>query len=95
MGKKLYVGNLPYSVTQQELAELFQPYGTVERAEVITDRYTGRSRGFAFVEMSTEEEAQSAIEAMHGAKVGNREIVVNEARPRRQEPMNDREYRYR
>jgi RNA recognition motif-containing protein len=78
---KLYVGSLPYSTTEQQLQELFAQHGTVQSAKVITDRYTGQSRGFGFVEMATGEEAQKAITALNGANVGGRTLVVNEARP--------------
>lgn len=81
MGNKLYVGSLPYSTTEQELSELFSQHGTVQSAKVITDRYTGQSRGFGFVEMATGEEAQKAITALNGAPLGGRTLVVNEARP--------------
>ena len=80
---KLYVGNLDYSVTEDQLAELFGQAGTVVSAVVVTDRYTGRSKGFGFVEMSKAEEAQEAIKKFNGHKFqGEREIVVNVARPR-------------
>jgi RNA recognition motif-containing protein len=78
---KLYVGSLPYSTTEQQLSELFSQYGSVQSAKVITDRYTGQSRGFGFVDMSTGEEAQKAIAALHGSEMGGRTLVVNEARP--------------
>jgi len=78
---KLYVGSLPYSTTEQQLQELFAAYGTVQSAKVITDRYTGQSRGFGFVEMATGEEAQKAITALNGSNLGGRTLVVNEARP--------------
>jgi RNA recognition motif-containing protein len=78
---KLYVGSLPYSTTEQQLSELFSQYGSVQSAKVITDRYTGQSRGFGFVEMSKGEEAQKAIAALHGSEMGGRTLVVNEARP--------------
>lgn len=81
MGTKLYVGSLPYSTTEQELSELFSQHGTVQSAKVITDRYTGQSRGFGFVEMATGEEAQKAITALNGSPLGGRTLVVNEARP--------------
>jgi RNA recognition motif-containing protein len=77
----LYVGSLPYSTTEQQLNELFAQYGTVQSAKVITDRYTGQSRGFGFVEMATGEEAQKAITALNGSQLGGRTLVVNEARP--------------
>lgn len=79
---KLYVGNLDYTVTEDQLGELFGQVGTVSSVVVITDRYTGRSKGFAFVEMSKAEEAQEAIKKLNGHKFGEREIVVNIARPR-------------
>src|SRR4029434_7761324 len=82
MAKKLYVGNLAFQTTSQDLQELFAQAGTVESASVIEDRDTGRSKGFAFVEMSTEEEATAAIEQFNGKEVGGRALKVNEARPR-------------
>ncbi len=82
MGRKLYVGNLPYSTDQQALTETFSQCGTVDSANVITDRDTGRSRGFGFVEMSSDGEAQKAIQELNGAQVDGRAIVVNEAKPR-------------
>ena len=81
MGNKLYVGSLPYSTTEQQLSDLFGQHGVVQSAKVITDRFTGQSRGFGFVEMSTDEEAQKAIASLHGADFGGRTLVVNEARP--------------
>ena len=86
MGTKLYVGSLPYSTTEQQLSELFSQHGTVQSAKVITDRYTGQSRGFGFVEMATGEEAQKAITALNGAALGGRTLVVNEARPQEKRP---------
>jgi RNA recognition motif-containing protein len=82
MGKKLYVGNLAYEVTDSDLAKMFEPHGTVESAQVIMDRDTGRSKGFGFVEMKTEQEAQAAIAALHGQDAGGRSLTVNEAKPR-------------
>jgi cold-inducible RNA-binding protein len=82
MSKKLYVGNLAFQTTSQDLQTLFAQAGTVESASIIEDRDTGRSKGFAFVEMSTEEEAASAIEQFNGKEVGGRMLKVNEARPR-------------
>src|SRR5215467_9729943 len=82
MSKKLYVGNLAFQTSSQDLQELFAQAGTVESASVIEDRDTGRSKGFAFVEMSTEEEAASAIEQFNGKEVAGRMLKVNEARPR-------------
>jgi RNA recognition motif-containing protein len=81
MGKKLYVGNLPFSATEQVLHETFSQCGTVESAKVITDRDTGRSKGFGFVEMSTDAEAQDAIAKFNGADYDGRTMTVNEARP--------------
>jgi len=82
MGKKLYVGNLSYDVDSSALEQLFAAHGTVESAEVIADRDTGRSKGFGFVEMSTEAEAQAAIAALNGQEHGGRALTVNEARPK-------------
>jgi RNA recognition motif-containing protein len=81
MSKNIYVGGLPYGVAEEKLQELFSAYGTVEAARVITDRYTGQSRGFGFVEMSSPAEAQNAIEALNGSQLDGRQLVVNEARP--------------
>ena len=86
MSTKLYVGSLPYSTTEQELTELFSQYGSVQSAKMITDRYTGQSRGFGFVEMATGEEAQKAIAALNGSALGGRTLVVNEARPQEKRP---------
>ncbi len=82
MGKKLYVGNLSYSVTSADLQQLFAAHGTVQSAQVIEDRDGGRSKGFGFVEMSTDEEARNAIAALNGKVHGERALTVNEARPR-------------
>ena len=82
MGKRLYVGGLPFETTEYQLHQMFAAVGQVASTKLITDFNTGRSRGFGFVEMRTEEEAQVAIDKMNKAKVGEREIVVNEARPR-------------
>ena len=84
MGTKLYVGNLSYSVTKNDLEQMFAAYGTVASAQVITDRETQRSKGFGFVEMGSETEAQAAIAALNGKSVEGRALTVNEARP--QEP---------
>ena len=81
MATKLYVGNLSYQMTDQELNDLFAEAGNVSSAQVVTDRYTGQSRGFRFVEMASEDEAQQSIAAINGRNVGNRTLVVNEARP--------------
>ena len=82
MGKKLYVGNLSYETSQTDLETMFGAHGTVESAQVINDRATGRSKGFAFVEMSSDEEAQAAIGALDGQDCGGRALKVNEAKPR-------------
>ncbi len=82
MGKKLYVGNLPYNTQDADLEQLFGQQGTVESAQVIMDRMSGRSKGFGFVEMSTDEEAQGAIAALNGQDFGGRALTVNEAKPR-------------
>lgn len=80
--KKLYVGGLPYNTTNEELSEAFAKAGTVVSASVVTDRMTGRSRGFGFVEMSTEEEAEAAVNMLNGQELGGRKLTVNVARPR-------------
>jgi RNA recognition motif-containing protein len=82
MGKKLYVGNMSYDVTDTDLQELFGAHGTVEGVQIITDRNTGRSKGFGFVEMSTDEEAEAAMAALDGQECGGRALKVNEAKPR-------------
>ena len=82
MATKLYVGNLTYQMTDQELHDLFAEAGNVASAQVVTDRYTSQSRGFGFVEMASEDEAQQAIAAINGRNVGGRALVVNESRPR-------------
>jgi len=82
MGRKLYVGNLPYSATEQSLREAFSASGTVDSVSVITDRDTGQSKGFAFVEMATDQEAQAATQALNGQMLDGRQIKVNEAKPR-------------
>lgn len=81
MGKKLYVGNLPYSVTDQSLADTFSQCGTVDSAKIIMDRDSGRSKGFGFVEMSTEDEAQEAISKFNGTEFEGRAMTVSEAKP--------------
>ena len=82
MGKKLYVGNLSYETKDSDLDTLFAAHGTVQSAQVIMDRDTGRSKGFGFVEMSSDSEAQAAIQALNGKEVGGRSLTVNEAKPR-------------
>ena len=81
MGSKIYVGGLPYATTDAQLQEIFSAHGTVESARVITDKFTGRSRGFGFVEMASSEDAQKAIQALHGTDLDGRNLTVNEARP--------------
>lgn len=81
MGSRLYVGNLPYSVTDASLQEMFAGHGSVRSAKVITDRDTGRSKGFGFVEMGSDEDAQTAISKFNGAQMEGRTLTVNEARP--------------
>jgi RNA recognition motif-containing protein len=82
MGKKLYVGNLAYGVADQDLEQMFGAHGTVQSAQVIMDRDTGRSKGFGFVEMSSDQEAQAAIAALNGKQHDGRALTVNEARPK-------------
>src|SRR5215475_2069692 len=82
MGRKLYVGNLTYGVTDSALEQMFQPHGTVQSAQVIMDRDTGRSKGFGFVEMGSDQEAQAATAALNGKEVDGRALTVNEARPK-------------
>src|SRR5262245_46334397 len=82
MGKKLYVGNLTYGVTNEALEQMFAPHGTVQSAQIVMDRDTGRSKGFGFVEMGSDQEALAAIAAMNGKDVDGRNLTVNEARPK-------------
>jgi len=82
MGKKLYVGNLSYAVTDADLLQMFAAHGTVESAQVIVDRHSGRSKGFGFVEMSSNAEAEAAIGALNGAQLEGRALTVNEAKPK-------------
>ena len=86
MGNKLYVGNLPYSVRDGDLEQAFSAYGQVASAKVMMERDTGRSKGFGFVEMGSDSEAQAAIAGMHGQSMGGRSLVVNEARPMEPRP---------
>ena len=86
MGNRLYVGNLSYNTTSSDLEQLFGQHGTVQSAEVISDRDTGRSKGFAFVQMGSNEEAQAAISALHEHEVDGRNLTVNEAKPREERP---------
>jgi cold-inducible RNA-binding protein len=89
MAKKLYVGGLPYATTDDELREAFQQAGTVESAVIIMDKMTGRSKGFGFVEMASDEEAQKAIDLWNGKDFGGRKLTVNEARPMEERPRNN------
>ena len=82
MAKRIYVGGLPYSATDADLENLFSSSGTVTSANVVTDRYTGQAKGFGFVEMSTDDEANAAINALNGTEMGGRTLTVNEAKPR-------------
>src|SRR5262249_60753136 len=82
MGRKLYVGNLTYGVSSSDLEKMFAPHGTVQSAQVIVDRDTGRSKGFGFVEMGSDQEAQAAIAALNGKDMDGRQLTVNEAKPR-------------
>ena len=82
MGKNLYVGNLAYGVSDGDLQQMFEAHGTVQSAQVIMDRDTGRSKGFGFVEMGSDQEAQAAVAALNGKEVDGRRLTVNEARPR-------------
>ena len=86
MGSKLYVGNLSYNTTSSDLEQLFAQHGTVQSAEVISDRDTGRSKGFGFVQMGSDEEAQAAIAALNGQEHDGRALTVNEAKPREDRP---------
>jgi cold-inducible RNA-binding protein len=86
VAKKLYVGNLPYGISSTDLERVFQDHGTVESAQVIMDRDTGRSKGFGFVEMGSDQEAQQAIQALNGQDFNGRALTVNEARPREERP---------
>ncbi len=88
MGAKLYVGNLPYSVTEERLQQHFAQHGSVVSARIITDKFTGRSKGFGFVEMSSDQEAERAVTALNGTDFEGRSIVVSEARP--QQPRSPR-----
>jgi RNA recognition motif-containing protein len=86
MGNKLYVGNLAYSIRDEDLQQAFAPYGSVASAKVMMDRESGRSKGFGFVEMGNDAEAQAAIQGMNGQPLSGRPLVVNEARPREERP---------
>ena len=90
MNKKLYVGGLPYSTTEEELKVAFAPFGTVASVRILNDKFTGKSRGFGFVEMGSEEEAQSAIQGMNSKEFGGRTLLVNESRP--EQPRQQRSF---
>lgn len=90
MGKKLYVGNLSYNMSDTDLMKLFEPFGAVESVQIIMDRDTGRSKGFGFVEMGSDNEAQSAVDALNGQVISGRPITVNEARPKTDAPRGPR-----
>ncbi len=92
MGKKLYVGGIPYSTTQDALGEHFSQAGTVESSAIITDKMSGRSKGFGFIEMSTDEEAQKAIEMFDQKEFEGRRLTVNEARPMEERPKRENRY---
>ena len=92
MAKKLYVGNLSFGVTDSALEQMFAAHGSVVSAQIIMDRDTGRSKGFGFVEMSNDQEAQAAIAAMNGQQVEGRTLTVNEARPREERPSGGRRF---
>ncbi len=81
MGKKIYVGNLPFNITSESLSEIFHQFGKVDSAKIVMDRDSGRSKGFGFVEMTSSDEADVAIEKLHGSDFGGRALTVNEARP--------------
>lgn len=87
MAKNLFIGNLPYSATEEQLKEFFSQAGNVESARIVMDKFTGRSRGFGFVEYSTEEEAQNAIATLHGKDLAGRAVTVTEARPKAEKPQ--------
>lgn len=90
MAKKLYVGNLAHSMSDSELKELFEQFGTVQSAQIVMDRETGRSKGFGFVEMQSDQEAQAAISGLNGKEAVGRTLTVNEARPREERGGGDR-----
>jgi len=88
--KNIFVGNLSFNTNEDELRQMFEPYGQVDRVSILTDRETGRSRGFGFVEMSSNEDGEKAIAALNGAQIGGRTINVNEARPKTERGGGDR-----
>jgi RNA recognition motif-containing protein len=86
MAKRIYVGGLPYSATEEDLENLFASAGTVKEATIVTDRYTGQAKGFGFVEMNSDAEADAAISQLNGTQMGGRTLTVNEAKPREERP---------
>jgi len=92
--KNVYVGNLPHSTSESELRNLFQPHGDIERVSMVTDRDTGRSRGFAFDEMTNSEEAEKAIATLNGSDLGGRTLIVDEAKPKIDRPRGGGEQRF-
>lgn len=92
MAKRIYVGGLPYSTVEEDLENLFASSGTVTSVAVVTDKYTGQSKGFGFVEMETDEQAASAIRTLNGTMMGGRTLTVNEAKPREERPRNSGGY---
>jgi len=92
MGSKLYVGNLDFNTSEGELRDIFAAHGNVQEVFMAMDKFTGRPRGFSFVTMGSDAEAQAATAAIHGAKVGSRELTVNEARPREERPEGGRSF---
>ena len=89
---KIYIGNMPYNVTSEELAKMFEEHGRVQDAQVITDRETGRSKGFGFIDMPDNSEADEAIKALNATQLNGRQITVNQARPRRERERTTRRY---
>jgi RNA recognition motif-containing protein len=94
MNNKLFVGNLPYTVTHPELEELFSKHGKITSLNIITDKFTGQSKGFGFIEMETDEEAQEAIKNLNGTEIGGRAMVVNVARPQEDRGPSDQKKRW-
>src|SRR5690242_19032074 len=92
--KNVYVGNLPHSTSESELRNVFQPHGDIQRVSMVTDRDSGRSRGFAFVEMTNSEDAEKAIAALNGSALGGRTLIVNEAKPKTDRPRGGRGPRF-
>ena len=90
MAIRLYVGNLPYTITKARLEEVFSPFGALTECSVISDKFSGRSKGFGFVEFESDDSAKQAIEKLNGTDLDGRNIIVNEARPKEERPMGDR-----